>query len=124
VRSGPRGAAERVRLTAALGSTLVNALCVLDEPTVGLHPCDTQKLLTALLRLRDLGNTLVVVEHEPEVIRAADFAVDFGPGAGEEGGEILFQGPPAALADCEASLTGAYLSGRQRIPPPRHRRAA
>jgi excinuclease ABC subunit A len=117
------GEAQRVRLTTALGSNLVNALYVLDEPTAGLHPRDTTKLLTVLKRLRDSGNTLVLVEHDFEVLLAADHVVDLGPGAGEEGGEVLYQGPPAALPSAEASVTGGYLSGRRFIPVPSRRRA-
>jgi excinuclease ABC subunit A len=116
------GESQRVRLTTALGSNLVNALYIFDEPTAGLHPCETEKLLATLFRLRDTGNTLVVVEHDATVIRAADFVADLGPGAGEEGGRLLYTGPPAALANCEASLTGAYLSGRLAIAVPPQRR--
>jgi excinuclease ABC subunit A len=117
------GEAQRVRLTTALGSNLVNALYVLDEPTAGLHPRDTDKLLDVLRSLRDAGNTLVVVEHDAEVIRAADHAVDIGPEAGEEGGQVVYQGPVAGLEACTDSLTGNYLAGRDRIPVPARRRA-
>src|SRR5205823_2142893 len=99
-----------------------NALYVLDEPTAGLHPRDTEKLLTVLRRLRDAGNTLVLVEHDAEVIRAADFLADLGPGAGEEGGRLLYSGPPAGVVDSPESVTGAYLSGRLRIAIPTRRR--
>jgi excinuclease ABC subunit A len=116
------GEAQRVRLTTALGSNLVSALYVLDEPTAGLHPRDTEKLLTALLRLRDAGNTLIVVEHDPEVFRVADQLVDLGPGAGEEGGLIVYQGPPENIASCPESVTGAYLSGERGIRVPSRRR--
>jgi excinuclease ABC subunit A len=116
------GESQRLRLTTALGSNLVNALYVLDEPTAGLHPRDTEKLLTVLRRLRDAGNTLVLVEHDAELIRAADFVADLGPGAGEDGGRLLYHGPPAGIVDCEASITGAYLSGRSRISVPARRR--
>jgi excinuclease ABC subunit A len=116
------GEAQRVRLTTALGSNLVNALYVLDEPTAGLHPRDTEKLLAVLHRLRDAGNTLVLVEHDAAVLRAADFLADLGPGAGEEGGRLLFSGPPAGIEACEESLTGGYLSGRLTIEVPSHRR--
>jgi excinuclease ABC subunit A len=116
------GEAQRVRLTTALGSNLVNALYVLDEPTAGLHPRDTEKLLAALLRLRDAGNTLVVVEHDPEVFRAADHLVDLGPGAGEEGGHVVYQGPPAGITACPGSVTGSYLSGERSIRVPARRR--
>jgi excinuclease ABC subunit A len=122
-RSLSTGEAQRVRLTTALGSNLVNALYVLDEPTAGLHPRDTDKLLAVLRRLRDAGNTLVLVEHDAEVIRSADHLVDVGPEAGEEGGEVLYQGPPAGLLERSESLTGNYLSGRSSIPVPTRRRA-
>jgi excinuclease ABC subunit A len=118
------GEAQRVRLTTALGSNLVNALYVLDEPTAGLHPSDTAKLRAVLLRLRDAGNTLVIVEHDFEILRAADHLVDLGPGAGEEGGQVLYQGPPAEVVHCPASLTGAYLAGRRQIALPAQRRPA
>jgi excinuclease ABC subunit A len=121
-RSLSTGEAQRVRLTTALGSNLVSALYVLDEPTVGLHPRDTDRLLAVLLRLRDIGNTVVVVEHDPEVYAAADYLVDLGPGAGEEGGEVLYQGPAAGVVDCEASITGSYLGGRRQISIPARRR--
>jgi excinuclease ABC subunit A len=116
------GESQRLRLTTALGSNLVNALYVLDEPTIGLHPRDTETLLAVLRRLRDAGNTLVVAEHHASIIAASDHVVDLGPGAGEEGGRVLYQGPPAGLANCAASLTGAYLSGRSRIAVPARRR--
>jgi excinuclease ABC subunit A len=116
------GEAQRVRLTTALGSNLVSALYVLDEPTAGLHPRDTEKLLAALHRLRDAGNTLIVVEHDPEVFRAADYLVDLGPGAGEEGGQVVYQGPPAGVVASPESVTGAYLSGARGIRVPSRRR--
>ncbi len=117
------GEAQRLRLTAVLGSNLVNALYVLDEPSAGMHPRDTEKLLDVLRRLRDAGNTIVMIEHDPEIFAAADYQVDMGPGAGEEGGEIVYQGPPTGLADCESSVTGAYLAGRRSIGVPSKRRA-
>ncbi len=110
------GEVQRVDLTTALGSSLVNTLYVLDEPSVGLHPRDTSRLMDILKRLRDNDNTIVVVEHEPEVIRRADRVVDLGPGAGECGGELAFYGPPAELVKSANTLTGKYLSGRLRIP--------
>jgi excinuclease ABC subunit A len=116
------GESQRLRLTSALGSNLVNALYVLDEPTAGLHPRDTEKLLAVLQRLRDAGNTLVLVEHDAEVLHAADYLADLGPGAGEDGGRLLYQGPPAGVIDCEESVTGAYLSGRLRLGVPSQRR--
>ena len=121
-RSLSTGESQRLRLTTALGSNLVNALYVLDEPSAGLHPRDTEKLLVVLRRLRDAGNTLVLVEHDADVIRAADHVADLGPGAGEEGGRLLYQGPPPGLVACEPSITGAYLSGRAHIAVPTRRR--
>ncbi len=114
------GETERVNLTTCLGSRLVNTLFVLDEPSVGLHARDTARLIRILERLRDAGNSVVVVEHEASVMRAADQIVDLGPGHGETGGEVVFQGTFAALQSCAASLTGQYLSGRKQIEiPPR-----
>ncbi len=114
------GETERVNLTTCLGTRLTNTLFVLDEPSVGLHPRDTDRLVQILHRLRDAGNTVVVVEHEASVMRAADQIVDLGPGHGETGGQIAFQGPPAALARATGSLTADYLTGRKRIEvPPR-----
>lgn len=115
------GETERVSLTTCLGTRLVNTLYVLDEPSVGLHPRDTARLVRILERLRDLGNTVVVVEHEAAVIGAADHVVDLGPGSGEAGGYIVFQGTLEQLKRCPASLTGAYLSGRKQIDPPPRR---
>jgi excinuclease ABC subunit A len=120
-RSLSGGETERVNLTACLGTRLVNTLFVLDEPSVGLHPRDTDRLVRILERLRDAGNTVVVVEHEPAVMRAADHLVDLGPGHGETGGEVVFQGGFAALLRHPRSLTGAYLGGRERIPVPERR---
>jgi excinuclease ABC subunit A len=109
------GENQRIQLARCLGTGLVNTLYVLDEPTVGLHPLDVDRLLEAMLRIRDLGNTLVVVEHDPRVIRAADYLVDLGPGAGEHGGEVIFQGPARGVARARGSLTGDYLSGRRKV---------
>jgi excinuclease ABC subunit A len=109
------GETERVNLTTCLGSRLVNTLFVLDEPSVGLHPRDTDRLVLILRRLRDAGNTVVVVEHEPAVMRAADEIVDLGPGQGERGGHVIFQGPYAKIIKSPTSLTGAFLSQRRRI---------
>ncbi len=106
------GEAQRLRLAALLGSGLTGVLYVLDEPTIGLHQRDTQRLITVLRRLRDLGNTVLVVEHDLEMIRAADYLVDVGPGAGKHGGQIVAAGTPDEVAAAEGSLTGAYLSGR------------
>lgn len=115
------GETERVNLTTCLGTRLVNTLFVLDEPSVGLHPRDTDRLVRILHQLRDAGNTVVVVEHEPGVIRAADMIVDLGPGSGEAGGHIVFQGTFNELLQHPHSLTGKYMSGRLRIeiPPKR-----
>jgi excinuclease ABC subunit A len=116
------GEMERVSLTKAIGSSLVNTLYILDEPTVGLHPRDSQRLIGLLRRLRDQGNTIVVVEHDPEIIRAADNVVDLGPGAGESGGRLIYSGPVPGIASKRESLTGSYLSGRLGIPVPAGRR--
>jgi excinuclease ABC subunit A len=120
------GEARRVALTASLGSSLVNMLYVLDEPSIGLHSRDINQLITAIKKLRDRGNTVVVVEHEESMIRAADQIVEIGPGAGERGGRIVFQGTPRELEDSPDSLTGDYLAGRRgvganpRRRPPNH----
>src|SRR6202008_3758370 len=116
------GEAQRIRLATQIGSGLVGVLYVLDEPSIGLHQRDNQKLLDTLLRLRDLGNTLIVVEHDEDTIRAADWVVDIGPGAGEHGGHVVVSGPVEDLLASEKSLTGAYLSGRREIPIPKTRR--
>ncbi|MFM8357387.1 MAG: hypothetical protein ACKOET_02405, partial [Verrucomicrobiota bacterium] len=114
------GETERVNLTTCLGTRLVNTLYVLDEPSVGLHPRDTDRLVRILQRLRDLGNTVVVVEHEAAVMRAADHLVDLGPGHGESGGRVVYQGPVTGLERVTGSLTADYLSGRRTVPvPPR-----
>jgi excinuclease ABC subunit A len=116
------GEAQRIQLATSLGSQLVGALYVLDEPSIGLHPRDTNRLIHILKSLRDLGNTIVVVEHDPDTIRAADYILDLGPGAGEYGGKILFAGPRAALDTDPHSITAKYLSGELRIPIPAMRR--
>ena len=116
------GETQRVNLTACLGSKLVNMLYVLDEPSVGLHPRDTERLVLLLEKLRDLGNTLVVVEHETGVIRRADHVVDLGPGRGEHGGEIVFNGPGSALVKAKGSLTAEYLHGRKKMDAPPQRK--
>ncbi len=118
------GETERVNLTTCLGTRLVNTLFVLDEPSVGLHPRDTARLVRILERLRDAGNTVVVVEHEAAVMRAADQIVDLGPASGERGGEVVFQGTFAEVLHSDRSLTGAYLSGRKAIAIPARRVAA
>ncbi len=116
------GESQRIQLATSLGSRLVGALYVLDEPSIGLHPRDTAKLIHILEDLRDLGNTILVVEHDPEVIRAADRLLDMGPGAGELGGRLMAAGTVAELEQDPNSLTGRYLSGRNEIPIPTHRR--
>ena len=116
------GEAQRIRLATQIGSGLVGVLYVLDEPSIGLHQRDNHRLLETLLRLRDLGNTLIVVEHDEDTIRSADHVVDIGPGAGEHGGEIVVSGPVAELVASEKSVTGGYLSGRLSIPVPARRR--
>ncbi len=116
-RSLSGGETERVNLTTCLGTRLVNTLYVLDEPSVGLHPRDTERLVRIVQELRDIGNTVVVVEHEPEVMRAADHIVDLGPGHGESGGEIVYSGDFSGVLREPRSLTGQYLSGRKQIPP-------
>jgi excinuclease ABC subunit A len=116
------GELERVSLTSALGSSLVNMLYVLDEPSVGLHPADVDRLVHAVEGLRDRGNTVVVVEHEESMIRAADQLVEIGPGAGERGGQIVFQGAPSAIRDHPASVTGDFLAGRRGVAGNRDRR--
>ncbi len=117
------GEIERVNLTTCLGASLVNTLFVLDEPSVGLHPRDVGRLIRVMEDLRDKGNTLLVVEHEEAVIRAADHLIDIGPGRGETGGELIFAGPLAQLGDRANSLTADYLTGRKSIPVPKTRRA-
>ncbi|MFY9865794.1 MAG: excinuclease ABC subunit UvrA, partial [Trebonia sp.] len=116
------GEAQRIRLATQIGSGLVGVLYVLDEPSIGLHQRDNHRLLETLLRLRDLGNTLIVVEHDEDTIRAADWVVDIGPGAGEHGGHVVVAGTVDDLLASETSLTGAYLSGRREIPVPKVRR--
>jgi excinuclease ABC subunit A len=116
------GEAQRIRLATQIGSGLVGVLYILDEPSIGLHQRDNKRLIDTLVRLRDLGNTLVVVEHDETTIRAADWIVDIGPGAGEAGGEIVYSGPVDGLLDHDTSITGAYLTGRREIPTPQVRR--
>ncbi len=116
------GEAQRIRLATQIGSGLVGVAYILDEPSIGLHQRDNDKLLRALMRLRDLGNSLIVVEHDEDTIRAADCVVDIGPGAGEHGGELVAQGTADDLMKNEHSVTGAYLSGKRRIPVPEIRK--
>jgi excinuclease ABC subunit A len=118
------GESQRIRLASQIGSGLTGVLYVLDEPTIGLHPRDNARLLGALAHLRDLGNTLVLVEHDREVIEAADHLVDFGPGSGSAGGQVVATGPPAKVKASKKSLTGQYLSGKAAIPVPTNRRPA
>ena len=117
------GEVQRVHLTRALGSPLVNTLYVLDEPSVGLHARDNQRLVNILKALTHQGNTVVVVEHDPEIIRASDYLIDLGPGAGEQGGEVVFAGPTAAVTTDSESRTGLYLSGNNQIARPSERRS-
>ena len=116
------GEAQRIRLATQIGSGLVGVLYILDEPSIGLHQRDNRRLIRTLERLRDLGNTLIVVEHDEETIRSADHVVDIGPGAGEHGGHVVAQGTPEEIMEDPESLTGAYLSGRKTIPVPEFRR--
>jgi len=116
------GESQRIRLATQIGSSLVGVLYILDEPSIGLHQRDHLRLLGTLKRLRDLGNTVIVVEHDEETIRSADYIIDMGPGPGERGGEVVFAGSPEALVEAEHSLTGQYLSGKKSIPLPKQRR--
>ncbi len=116
------GEAQRIRLATQIGSSLTGVLYVLDEPSIGLHQGDNEKLLATLRRLRDIGNTLIVVEHDEDTMMSADFVVDIGPGAGVHGGEIVCAGKPADIIACERSVTGQYLSGKKKIPVPETRR--
>ncbi|HOF25658.1 MAG TPA: excinuclease ABC subunit UvrA [Anaerolineaceae bacterium] len=116
------GEAQRIRLATQVGSRLMGVLYVLDEPSIGLHPRDTRRLLNTLEGLRDLGNTVLVVEHDDETIRSADWVVDLGPGAGEHGGKVIAEGTPEQIQQVPESLTGAYLSGRLVVPVPEQRR--
>ena len=116
------GEAQRIRLATQIGSGLVGVLYVLDEPSIGLHQRDNRRLIDTLTRLRDLGNTLIVVEHDEDTIKTADWIVDIGPGAGEHGGRVVHSGDLAGLLDSPESVTGAYLSGRRSIPMPAVRR--
>jgi excinuclease ABC subunit A len=117
------GESQRIRLATQIGSRLTGVLYILDEPSIGLHQRDNQRLLETLVAMRDLGNTVIVVEHDEETIRRADWVVDLGPGAGELGGEVVAAGTPDEIVSHPRSLTAAYLSGRERIPVPQHRRA-
>ncbi|HAT11697.1 MAG TPA: excinuclease ABC subunit UvrA [Planctomycetes bacterium] len=124
-RSGPTlsgGEAQRIRLASQIGSELTGVLYVLDEPSIGLHQRDNERLIGTMRRLRDLGNTVLVVEHDEDTIRAADFVVDFGPGAGVHGGQVVYAGPVAGIEHIEGSITGDFLAGRRRIQVPASRR--
>jgi len=112
------GEVQRINLTTALGTSLVNTLFVLDEPSIGLHPRDMHRIVEVMHRLRDNGNSLVVVEHDPQVMVAADRIIDMGPGPGERGGQIVFDGGPDALRKAD-TLTGRYLGGQLRVEAPR-----
>ncbi len=116
------GESQRIRLATQIGSSLMGVLYILDEPSIGLHQRDNHKLLNTLKNLRDLGNTVIVVEHDEDTMREADFLVDIGPGAGVHGGQVIFAGPPKDIEDCEESLTGQYLSGRRKVEVPEVRR--
>ncbi len=116
------GEAQRIRLASQIGSGLVGTLYVLDEPSIGLHQRDNRRLIDTLTRLRDLGNTVIVVEHDEETIRSSDWIVDIGPGAGEHGGGVVYSGPVSGLTKVKESITGQYLSGRKTIPVPESRR--
>lgn len=116
------GESQRIRLATQIGSSLMGVLYILDEPSIGLHQRDNERLLATLKHLRDIGNTLLVVEHDEDTINAADFVVDIGPGAGIHGGKVVFTGTPEDLKKCDASITGQYLSGKRRIPVPAVRR--
>jgi excinuclease ABC subunit A len=117
------GEGQRIRLASQIGSGLVGVLYVLDEPSIGLHQRDNKRLLETLVRLRDLGNTVIVVEHDEETIRSADHVVDIGPGAGEHGGAVVYSGDVDGLLRCPDSVTGLYLTGQRSIPIPAHRRS-
>ena len=116
------GESQRINLATSLGSSLVGSLYILDEPSIGLHPRDTNRLIGVLKKLRDLGNTVIVVEHEEEIIRAADTIIDIGPRAGYEGGEVVFAGPIDELVHARRSLTAQYLTGKEKIETPKHYR--
>ncbi len=118
------GESQRIRLATQIGSSLMGVLYILDEPSIGLHQRDNEKLLGTLTHLRDLGNTVIVVEHDEDTMRAADFLVDIGPGAGVHGGDVVCAGTPKEIMDCKKSITGDYLSGRRKIPVPANRRKA
>ena len=113
------GESQRIRLATQIGSQLMGVLYILDEPSIGLHPRDNNRLLKTLKSLRDIGNSILVVEHDKETIEAADYVIDLGPGAGKHGGEITFAGTPKQLLKSNKSLTGKYLSGKKEIRIPK-----
>src|SRR5207253_4377629 len=115
------GEAQRIRLAGQIGCGLVGVLYILDEPSIGLHPRDNDRLLHSLERLRDMGNTVIVVEHDEETMRAADYLVDFGPGPGVRGGEVVVAGDYATVTAHPTSLTGQYLVGTRQIDIPKQR---
>ena len=117
------GEAQRIRLATQIGSNLSGVMYVLDEPSIGLHQRDNDRLINSLKKMRDLGNTLIVVEHDEDTMRAADYIIDIGPGAGEDGGQVMAAGTPKQIMRSRKSLTGKYLSGREMIPVPRERRS-
>jgi excinuclease ABC subunit A len=126
-RPGPTlsgGESQRIRLASQVGSELTGVTYVLDEPSIGLHQRDNERLIETLIRMRDIGNTVVVVEHDEDTIRASDHVIDFGPGAGRNGGEVVFSGSPAALEKAKGSVTGDYLAGRKGVKVPAERRTS
>ena len=116
------GESQRINLATSLGSSLVGSMYILDEPSIGLHSRDTGQLIDVLRRLRDLGNTVIVVEHDEDIIRAADWLIDIGPGAGRLGGEVVYSGTPKGLPKAKGSLTADYLTGKKTIAVPESRR--
>ena len=118
------GETQRIRLAGQVGCGLVGVLYILDEPSIGLHPRDNAQLLETLQRLRDMGNTVVVVEHDEETMRLADHIIDFGPGPGVRGGYVVAEGPPSAIPQASESITGQFLSGTRQIEVPAQRRLA
>lgn len=117
------GEAQRIRLASQIGAGLVGVMYVLDEPSIGLHQRDNERLLGTLIHLRNLGNTVIVVEHDEDAIRAADHVIDIGPGAGVHGGEVVAEGPLEAIMAVPESLTGQYMSGKRKIEVPKTTRA-
>lgn len=115
------GEAQRIRLASQIGAGLVGVMYVLDEPSIGLHQRDNERLLGTLIHLRNLGNTVIVVEHDEDAIRAADHVIDIGPGAGVHGGEVVAEGPLEAIMAVPESLTGQYMSGKRKIEVPKQR---